>query len=390
MTNIKLSIITALYNTPEKYLLDILSFLDLVSSSIEWVCINDSPDNEQLKNTMALLMKDRPFIKLYSNEKNLGIVDSILHGMRRATAPYVCTLDHDDVFSPVHILEHLDGKSDLVYTDEFKFFDLKKGKASVYQKPEYDLLSIPFYFYTHHVTAVRTPVIQEIIGNSSQSKNKYSAIYDLDIFMSYISHFNGKKFHVVHVNHDDYGWRMSDTSTSNDLNQKPACFIERLQRVEEFFLEFNETPLVKLDNHYGYLVEANFFSCLSELQSPMGFDSFKQWIIENRFENGNSNYSLTLDYDELVEEEILNLFNMLKRIPLYYLQSNHIENVFIPSVNNQENTSKEMLDFHIPNVPMISMRNIDEIEQLKMKGALLSKIGGDSKTLGILLMKKHS
>lgn len=327
-------------------------------------------------------------MKVYDNPNNLGIVESIMHGMKRATAPYLCSLDHDDVFSPSAVLEYLDGIPDLVYTNEYKFSEKKHKPLSVYKKPKYDLLSILFYFYTHHITAVRTSIMQEIVERYTEIDNKYTAIYDLDLFMSYIEKFVGKPFQIVHVDHEDYGWRVSSSSTSNDLNQKPACFIERLQRVEEFFLEYGETPIVKLHDNLGFVVEARFFSCSSELHYPLGLQQFTKWV-KDGLNTDDSKYNIKTYIDEFNDLEIANLFDMLNRIPLYYFQRNHIENLFIPSLGYNELISKIDYDLHVTNVPFLVMKNLDDIDKLNLKGILISKKDDISKSLGIVVMKKE-
>ena len=175
----KLSIITPLYNTPRVYLTDVLNSVKEYTDQVELVLVNDSPNNIRLKAYLNNL--DGSHIKVIHNPKNLGIFGAYYNGFLSASGEYCCILDHDDIFDPVHVLEAIDKRPDIIYTDEYKFegrtYDKQMHKI-YFQKPDFDILSTVFYLYTHHVTVLRTKIVrQQLIRYTTPGK--YTSIFDI-------------------------------------------------------------------------------------------------------------------------------------------------------------------------------------------------------------------
>lgn len=88
------------YYYGKKYLADMYGNLkcsaDGFDGKIEWIIVNDSPDDEIRIEEISGITDASFEIKIIVNEKNSGIHYSRVHGLENATGEYVLFLDQDD------------------------------------------------------------------------------------------------------------------------------------------------------------------------------------------------------------------------------------------------------------------------------------------------------
>lgn len=350
----KLSVITPLYNTKIEFLQDLENCLRPYQEEIEWILVNDSPDNSELRKNLEYLKVSGKVI--VTNDRNRGIFYAYYQGYMKATSPYCCILDHDDIFNPKNVLDKLDGDWDLVYTDEYKFD--QKGNREVYHKPDFDMLSSVFYFYTHHVTVMRTNIIQNAICKKGVSGD-YTSIFDIHLMLEYMACFVEKDMKVLHIKSADYGWRIHDESTAKNLNQKLAGYFEREQKVEEFLKEQGETPLLNIHKAIGYLIEGCFLSAYDKYKIPLKFNEFKNFI---HLESENSVFYKKNQKENFLEEDKY-FFNVILRTPFCYLEKMKAEYYFFPIRNLCEKIGKTNYVHHIKDVPFIKSEQLEYFKE---------------------------
>lgn len=351
----KLSIITPLYNTPRVYLTDVLNSVKEYTDQVELVLVNDSPNNIRLKAYLNNL--DGSHVKVIHNPKNLGIFGAYYNGFLSASGEYCCILDHDDIFDPIHVLEAIDKRPDIIYTDEYKFegraYDKQMHKI-YFQKPDFDILSTVFYLYTHHVTVLRTKIVrQQLIRYTTPGK--YTSIFDIHYLLEYIKAFAGQPMNVCHVPESDYGWRIHGNSTASNLAQKPSGYFERLKKVEEFFRFFGETPLLSIDPQIGYLVDGEFFSLWDQIHYPLKLDMFTEQLEKKKKFEGPK-LTILLEDGGYSSSDISHFFEMLKRIPANYLLRQSIFPLRIPKRKDMARVDPSNWKLQCFNVPFISKR----------------------------------
>ncbi len=97
MTNPKISVLTAVYNSAELIRPAIESVLNQTFGDFEWVIINDAtPDN----SIEIIESYDDPRIKIYHNQTNMGLAASLNKGLDLCTGEYIARMDTDDVCYP--------------------------------------------------------------------------------------------------------------------------------------------------------------------------------------------------------------------------------------------------------------------------------------------------
>lgn len=101
MNNDLISILMSEYNTPESYLREsIQSILNQTYENFEFIIIDDCGINDVEK--IAKDFNDNR-IKVIKNQKNMGFVYSLNHGVIQAKSEYIVRMDTDDISMPNRI-----------------------------------------------------------------------------------------------------------------------------------------------------------------------------------------------------------------------------------------------------------------------------------------------
>jgi glycosyltransferase involved in cell wall biosynthesis len=352
-----LSLITPLYNTPINYLEELKEQLTPYSEQIEWVLVNDSPFNQGLVSYVEKLKTDHKFIKVHTNKKNLGIYESYVAGYELASGDYCGILDHDDHMDLKAVLAYLEKEDDydLLYSNEYKFDE--RHKFDYFDKPELDILSTAFYFYSHHITLMKTAIVKRVI--KERSLGKYSSIFDICLMLDYINEFRNSDIKVVHIDSFSYGWRVHQNSTALNIDQKPTAHMERIIKTEEFFKSFGETPIVSIDQSIQYLVCSEFFSGHDLYNIPL---TNNREVIEKWFDSLSNDKNVSWfgnqpDSYEQIHDEILNI---ARRIPFKYLREyTTLPTIIVPRSCYKHFESDPSFQKHLPNAPFILKRDLN-------------------------------
>ena len=364
----KLSIITPLYKTKERYLADAQKPLEKYADSIEWVLVNDSPDDQRLRRYLREIYSPE-YMVVSENPNNIGIFASYYNGFMIASGEYCCILDHDDVFDPGNLINALKENPDIVYADEYKFYDDNIKQIEPFYKPSFDVLSSVFYLYTFHSMMLRTGIVKKALKNKGQNA-RYTATFDRHMLLEYINGFDGQELTAVHVNSTDYGWRIHPDSTAMDLDQKTSGFFERLKKAEEFFKDNGETPLLNQHNEIAYLVEGKFLSLLDELCIPASAAKFSESF--RRGLNFESDcYKLVPNmksFQDITDEDCRFCWNLMIKTPLRYLRKHGVGTLFIPDAKCQPLLGGQDYIRHIKDVPFLVKKRRGEIISSGMKG----------------------
>lgn len=364
----KLSVITPLYNTPKSYLDDVLKCIGSYSGDVELVLVNDSPNDLILSKRLKCI--NQPYILKLQNEKNMGIFEAYMNGFLHASGEYCCILDHDDIFDPKCVLKAIKKKPDLIFTNEYKFFDGEDGKkikGDVFIKPDFDLLSTIFYFYTHHVTVVKTEILQRQL-KSYKGENTYTSVFDIHMMLEYMSAFVGREMNVIHIPEAPYGWRIHANSTAATLDQKLSGYFEKVKRVEEFLKKFGETPLLNIDKDIGYLVDGLFLSSCDMAKFPLKSDEFKNYLIKNGRFKGDE-IEIKLQEGKYKDEDYDHFLKTLLKLPMKYLMAQNCLPILIPKPKDAVKIDELNMKYQIPNVPFLTKSQGDG------SGLLISQVG---------------
>ncbi len=261
------SIVVPLFNTPEKYLREMIeSVIDQTYGNWELVLCDASPADggagdkgavggvesvgesgggtgaagvSAVGRIVSEYTKADPRIKYVRLEKNGGISENTNPGIEKATGDYIGLLDHDDVLTPDALYEmsrvirksmqsnklvkFKDCPLRLIYSDEDKFDDVKGRYYECHQKPSFNMDYLFSNNYICHFTVMRADVIKRL-----RLRSEYDGAQDYDLFLRACAEacltmpLAGSQ--IAHIDKVLYHWRCHQGSTAANPASKSYAY----------------------------------------------------------------------------------------------------------------------------------------------------------------------
>ena len=181
--SIKFSIVVPLYNTPEKFLHEMIrSVIDQTYANWE-LCMADGSDaaHDSVEKICRQYMRKDPRIKYRRLEQNLGISGNTNACLEMAAGDYIGLFDHDDLLHPAALHEVMrvicEQDADFIYTDENTFHEKPEDAFCPHFKPDYapDTLRTCISSILEKTTYKNFEIV--IIENNSKKEETF-AYYD--------------------------------------------------------------------------------------------------------------------------------------------------------------------------------------------------------------------
>ena len=314
-----ISILTPLYNTPERYLREFLdSFLGQTAPNGE-LCLADASDAEHAGVQQIVeeyQAKNQRIV--YKKIENKGIAANTNAAAALASGEYLALADHDDILAP-HALYTM-GKAILqlraqgqpdgfLYSDEALFSKTIQRPIVAHFKPDYAPDYLLCCNYICHLAVFRKTLWEAVGGERPACDGSQ----DHDLFLRLIEQVGG----AAHVPQVLYYWRVHAGSTSGGTEAKPyvaeaakkalADHLARTGRtgtVEDGL--FPSTYRVKWDIEGDPKVSilipnkdhtADLEKCLQSIWKKTTWDNYEVIVIEN-----NSTDPATFAYYETAKQ----------------------------------------------------------------------------------------
>ena len=314
-----ISILTPLYNTPERYLREFLdSFLGQTAPNGE-LCLADASDAEHVGVQQVVeeyQAKNQRIV--YKKIENRGIAANTNAAAALASGEYLALADHDDILAP-HALYTMgkailrlraQGKPDgFLYSDEALFSKTIQRPIVAHFKPDYAPDYLLCCNYICHLAVFRKTLWEAVGGERPACDGSQ----DHDLFLRLIEQVGG----AAHVPQVLYYWRVHAGSTSGGTEAKPyvaeaakkalADHLARTGRtgtVEDGL--FPSTYRVKWDIEGDPKVSilipnkdhtADLEKCLQSIWKKTTWDNYEVIVIEN-----NSTDPATFAYYEAAKQ----------------------------------------------------------------------------------------
>ena len=234
--DIKFSIVVPLFNTPEKFLREMIqSVIDQTYHNWE-LCMADGSDedHENVGRICRQYVKKDARIKYRKLERNLGISGNTNACFEMATGEYIGLFDHDDLLHPaaLHEVMHAicEQDADFIYTDENTFHEQPKDAFCPHFKPDYAPDTLRANNYICHFTVFKSSLLEKTGGFRSQ----FDGSQDFDMVLR-LTEQAGK---IVHIPEILYYWRAHQNSVAQAIEAKPyvieaakGAIAEHLKRV---------------------------------------------------------------------------------------------------------------------------------------------------------------
>jgi len=213
-----LSILTAVWDgSPANYLQALANSIQLQNAegACEWVILDNGCARREIQDCLHRL-RERPWIRVYRSEENLGIIRGLRFCLERAANRYVLPVDGDDQLYPdalkvvaTHIKRS--GYPPILYTDEDKISDT--GVSQPYFKPDWDPVLLGNLAYIAHLGVIDR---QESLRLGAYCDSVAEGSPDWELFLRFAAAGHA----AVHIPEVVYNWRMHSTSTAEDAESK--------------------------------------------------------------------------------------------------------------------------------------------------------------------------
>lgn len=218
--NVTFSVLVPLYNTPKKFLTEMIESVQAQTYAKWELCLADGSDGEHPdvgEICLAYAKKDAR-IKYEKLEKNLGISGNTNACIDMATGNYIALFDHDDLLHPAALYEFMvaicEKGADFVYSDENTFHETPKDAYCPHFKPDFAPDTLRTNNYICHFNAFSRELLLRA-GKYFRPECDGSQDYDMMLRLT------EQAEKIVHIPIILYYWRAHRGSVATDIGAKP-------------------------------------------------------------------------------------------------------------------------------------------------------------------------
>jgi O-antigen biosynthesis protein len=193
---IKISIITPLFNTNEEHLIKMIESVEAQTYANWELCLVDGSDKDH--ENVKFICEDYTLldnrVKYKKLDENLGISNNSNKAIEMSGGEYIGILEHDDVLHPATLYEIMNvictENSDFIYTDEAVFSS--NGKITLkHYKPDYAVDTL----YSHNYISRFTVFSRALIDKAGLFRSEFDGSQDYDLILRY-THNASKIGHI--------------------------------------------------------------------------------------------------------------------------------------------------------------------------------------------------
>ncbi len=315
--DITFSILVPLYNTPERFLREMIESVQYQTYEKWELCLADGSDDEhkEVGRICAEYTEKDNRIKYKKLEKNGGISENTNACIDMATGNYIALFDHDDFLHPSVLFENMkvicEKNADYVYTDEATFEGTNVFNIITrHCKPDFAIDNLRANNYICHFSVFKKTLLDE----AGRFRSEYDGSQDHDLILR----LTEKAQNICHIPKILYFWRSHPNSVASDINAKTYAIDAAKRAVEahmeraglkaqvesskafptifKFKYEINETPKVSiLIPNKDHLEDLK--KCINSILEKSTYKDYEIIVIEN-----NSIKTETFDYYKEIEK----------------------------------------------------------------------------------------
>lgn len=368
--DITVSILVPLYNTPEKFLRDVIESVEAQTYQKWELCLADGSDEEHSNVgdiASAYASKD-PRIKYEKLTENTGISGNTNECARMASGNYLALLDHDDILHPCAVYESVkaicENNADMTYTDEatFKGNDIN-DVVTFHFKPDFSIDNLRANNYICHFMTFRRELFDKIGGFRKEYDG--SQDHDLTLRLTLVAD------KIVHVDKLLYFWRCHEGSVSENIDVKQYAINAGINAVKDYLASQDIEASVGSTDVYPtiYRIKYKIYGtpsitiiipnrnhrqdlekCITSILSKTSYSNYKILVIEN----GSTDADIKEYYSKITADDRIEVINWDKKEFNYSAINNYAveraDGDYLLFLNNdteviEENWLQEMLMF---------------------------------------------
>ena len=308
----KISIIVPLYNTPQKFLKEMIDSVYNQSYSNWQLVLADASDKDlpYIKTTVDSYNDSR--IVYEKLAENKGISENTNKGFALADGDYLALLDHDDVILPNALYENVKAINEtgaqVLYSDEITLDGELRHLIQFHFKIDYAPDFLRGVNYITHFLVFERKLFEQV---GAYEDARFDGAQDFDLTLR-LSEKANKVHHIPKVL---YYWRGHAGSTANDMSTKMYAFEAGRAAVQAHLDRIGLKGQVSIQKYPGsyrtvYEVEGNpqvsivipnkdhiedLSRCIDSIFALGGWDNVQVIVVEN-----NSTEKETFEYYEKI------------------------------------------------------------------------------------------
>ena len=293
-----ISIIVPLYNTPEKFLKQMVqSVVDQSYQNWQLVLVDASDNGNSYIEKTVLDFKEKriTYKKLESND---GISGNTNKGFELATGDYLALLDHDDVILPNALYENVkainEKGADVLYCDEITLDGDLKHLIQYHFKIDYAPDFLRGVNYITHFLVFKKELFNKV---GAFEDGNYDGAQDYELILRLCEQAEC----VHHIPKVLYYWRGHAGSTASDMSTKQYAFEAGKKAIQHHLDRINLKGEVSIQDYPGsYRVKYDIIGnplvsviipnkdniqdldrCINSIFSLGGWDNVQVIVVEN-------------------------------------------------------------------------------------------------------------
>lgn len=318
--DITFSVLVPLYNTPEKFLREMIESV-LNQSYQKWeLCMADGSDSAHgdVERIAAEYTKKDTRIKYLKLEENKGIAGNTNACIDMSTGDYLVLFDHDDLLASDALFKNMERieneDADFLYSDEMTFENKVDNCLVIHFKPDFSPETLCGHNYICHLTVYSRNLFKKV----GYFSNEYDGSQDYDMALR----LTEQAQKIVHIPEVLYYWRSHPQSVAGNINAKSYCLpaahkaiaahLERIGlkgTVEDGYCpttyrvcyELDSEPLVSILIPNKDMVK-DLGHCIESIYESTTYPNFEIIVIEN-----NSTEAETFDFYNSLQQQHENL-----------------------------------------------------------------------------------
>lgn len=315
--DVTFSILVPLYNTPERFLREMIESVQYQTYEKWELCLADGSDDEHTEvgricNEYVEQDKRIVYKKL---DENKGISGNTNACIDMSSGNYIALFDHDDFLHPTVLFEDMkaicEHNADYIYTDEATFEGTNIFNIITrHCKPDFAIDNLRANNYICHFSVFK----RDLLDKAGRFRSEYDGSQDHDLILR----LTDKAQKVFHIRKILYFWRSHPNSVASNINAKTYAIDAAKRAVESHFesaglkaevesskafptifkfkYELNATPKVSILIPNKDHVE-DLKVCINSILEKSTYPDYEIIVIEN-----NSIKNETFEYYEEIKQ----------------------------------------------------------------------------------------
>lgn len=213
------SVIVPLYNTPQRFLKEMIDSVIMQSYQNWELCTVDASDVSCsfVEEIVKEYIKRDNRIKYKKLDANYGIAENTNRALEISSGEYILLFDHDDLLMPNALFEVVkelneNKEIDFIYSDEDNVYEDGKTLTNPHFKPDWSPYTLRSYNYITHIVVFKRTLMEQV----GIFRKEFDGSQDHDMVLR----LTERAKYIKHISKILYHWRIHSGSVASGIGAK--------------------------------------------------------------------------------------------------------------------------------------------------------------------------